>query len=132
MYRPSSVMKSPRIELFRHALHVAGSPDDSCMIGDNPVADIQGGKAAGMNTILVHQNGDGSAGCASAIRCPKFLPCFYNPDTKTTSYKNALIEYPFLYKKAGKKTDTVFPLHLIKCCHSSPSSSFRISLLQYQ
>ena len=55
--------EKPRIELFRHALHVAGSPDYSCMIGDNPVADIQGGKAAGMNTILVHQNGDGSAGC---------------------------------------------------------------------
>lgn len=55
--------EKPRIELFRYALHAAGSPDCSYMIGDNPIADIQGGKAAGMNTILVHRNGDGSPGC---------------------------------------------------------------------
>lgn len=34
-----------------------GLPEDCYMIGDNPVADIQGGSAVGMKTILVHYEG---------------------------------------------------------------------------
>ena len=46
--------EKPRIEIFQHALKIAGYPDDCYMIGDNPVADIEGAEAAGMKTILAH------------------------------------------------------------------------------
>lgn len=49
--------EKPRIELFEYALRVAGQPQIRYMIGDNPVADVQGGRAAGMTTILVHKEG---------------------------------------------------------------------------
>ena len=45
----------PRQELFTYAKQLAGDADRYYMIGDNPVADIEGGKAAGMYTILVHR-----------------------------------------------------------------------------
>lgn len=50
--------EKPRIEIFQYALQSAGFPDCCYMIGDIPIADIQGGKLAGMKTILVHQDGD--------------------------------------------------------------------------
>lgn len=46
--------EKPRIELFEYARKIAGDPDTCFMIGDNPIADMQGGKKAGMYTILVH------------------------------------------------------------------------------
>ena len=46
--------EKPRIEIFHYALNIADFPEKCYMIGDNPVADIQGGKSAGMKTILVH------------------------------------------------------------------------------
>ncbi len=46
----------PRPELFEVALRAAGYPDICYMIGDNPSADIAGGRAAGMRTILVHRH----------------------------------------------------------------------------
>ena len=48
--------EKPRFEIFQYARNVAGLPDICYMIGDNPVADIQGGKAAGMKTILVNKD----------------------------------------------------------------------------
>lgn len=48
--------EKPRIEIFQYALNIANSPDVCYMIGDNPVADIQGAKAVGMKTILVHND----------------------------------------------------------------------------
>lgn len=48
--------EKPRPELFRYALEGAGSPEIAYMIGDNPVADIQGGNAAGMRTAFVHKD----------------------------------------------------------------------------
>jgi len=48
--------EKPRTEIFQHALKTAQFPKICFMIGDNPVADIQGGKSAGMKTILVHTN----------------------------------------------------------------------------
>ena len=47
--------EKPRTELFHHALALAGNPTNVYMVGDNPVADVIGGRAAGMTTILVHQ-----------------------------------------------------------------------------
>ena len=46
--------EKPRPEIFAHALVQAGQPEICYMIGDNPVADIRGGQAAGMKTVLVH------------------------------------------------------------------------------
>ena len=48
--------EKPRQELFSWALRTAGYPDIAYMIGDNPIADIEGGRTAGMRTILVHRN----------------------------------------------------------------------------
>lgn len=48
--------EKPRIEIFQYALKTARYPDMAYMIGDNPVADIAGGRSAGMKSILVHNN----------------------------------------------------------------------------
>lgn len=45
----------PRPEFFAYAKRLAGDADLYYMIGDNPVADVEGGNAAGMHTILVHK-----------------------------------------------------------------------------
>lgn len=49
----------PREEFFKIGLQMAGNPDICYMIGDNPNADVQGGKRMGMKTILVHRAGNG-------------------------------------------------------------------------
>lgn len=46
--------EKPRPEIFEQAITMAGNPEVCYMVGDNPVADIQGAKDIGMNTILVH------------------------------------------------------------------------------
>ena len=48
--------EKPRIEIFQYALNIANFPEKCYMIGDNSIADIQGGKSAGMKTILVHND----------------------------------------------------------------------------
>lgn len=48
----------PRPEIFRQAKALIPGDHRFLMIGDNPVADIQGGNAAGMTTILVHKGQD--------------------------------------------------------------------------
>lgn len=45
--------EKPRPELFALARRLAGNPKECWMIGDQPVADIQGGKNAGFHTILL-------------------------------------------------------------------------------
>jgi HAD superfamily hydrolase (TIGR01509 family) len=55
----------PRPEIFAHALAIAQNPDVRYMIGDNPKADIIGGNAAGMRTILVHNNEKSDAAFSS-------------------------------------------------------------------
>ena len=46
--------EKPRPEIFHYALGVAGNPEICYMVGDNPVADIQGAKNAGMQTVFIH------------------------------------------------------------------------------
>ncbi len=46
--------EKPRPEIYQYALKAAGDPTHAVMVGDNPIADIEGGKAAGMKTILIH------------------------------------------------------------------------------
>lgn len=48
--------EKPRPELFCHAITKAGDPEICYMVGDNPVADIQGAHTAGMRTIYVHNS----------------------------------------------------------------------------
>ena len=49
--------EKPNISLFSAALERSGSPSLALMVGDNPIADIAGAKAAGMKTVLVHRDG---------------------------------------------------------------------------
>lgn len=48
----------PRKELFECAKKIADYPELCFMVGDNPIADINGGNAAGMKTILVHTDAE--------------------------------------------------------------------------
>lgn len=51
--------EKPRVEAFQYAFEAAGKPEICYMIGDNPVADIQGAQAIGLRTIMVHGKADG-------------------------------------------------------------------------
>lgn len=53
----------PRKEFFEYALEKAGNPEVRYMIGDNPVADYEGGLNAGLKSILVHKKVDGKVCC---------------------------------------------------------------------
>jgi putative hydrolase of the HAD superfamily len=44
--------EKPNPLIFRHALAVTGADPDSWMIGDNPVADVEGARGVGMRAIL--------------------------------------------------------------------------------
>ncbi len=47
--------EKPRSEFYDYAKSIANYPDSGYVIGDNPIADIQGGKEAGYKTIAVHE-----------------------------------------------------------------------------
>lgn len=53
----------PRKEIFEYAIEKAGNPKIRYMIGDNPVADYDGGMDARMRPILVHKKADGKVCC---------------------------------------------------------------------
>lgn len=55
--------EKPRKEIFEYAISSAGNPEIRYMIGDNPVADYQGGLHAGMTPILVHNTVEGMRCC---------------------------------------------------------------------
>jgi putative hydrolase of the HAD superfamily len=65
--------EKPNPEAFNHALRVCGSPGTVWMVGDNPVADIEGAEAAGIPAVLVRSDGpaarqaDGLAGAVEII-----------------------------------------------------------------
>lgn len=65
----------PRPEIFRLGLEIAGEPDISYMIGDNPYADIGGAKAAGLPAILVHNQADCGADfvCENLCEIPEHI-----------------------------------------------------------
>ena len=46
--------EKPRAELYAYAKRVAGEPDICYMIGDNPIADIDGARCVGMKTVYIH------------------------------------------------------------------------------
>lgn len=55
--------EKPRKEIFDYAISKAGNPEKRYMIGDNPMADYQGGLEAGMVPILVHNIEPGKTCC---------------------------------------------------------------------
>lgn len=55
--------EKPRKEIFEYSILEAGNPEIKYMIGDNPVADYQGGLDAGMKPILVHNMQAGKVCC---------------------------------------------------------------------
>ncbi|MBE5794080.1 MAG: HAD family hydrolase [Clostridiales bacterium] len=59
----SAGWEKPRKEIFDHAIAVAGHPKLCYMIGDNPIADYQGGLNGGMKPILVHNRVEGLICC---------------------------------------------------------------------
>ena len=52
--------EKPRKELFDFAIRNSGC-DFGIMVGDNPIADIRGGKEVGLKTILVHNTVESAA-----------------------------------------------------------------------
>lgn len=55
--------EKPRKEIFEYAILNAGNPEIKYMIGDNPIADYQGGLNAGMIPVLVHNTVEGARCC---------------------------------------------------------------------
>lgn len=55
----------PRPEIFACAKKAAGEPELCVMVGDNPIADIAGGRQAGMFTVLAHRD---AADCGADCR----------------------------------------------------------------
>ncbi len=54
-------LDKPRRELFLRAMERYPSESGYFMVGDNPVADIEGGNGVGMTTVLVHRGKDEKA-----------------------------------------------------------------------
>ena len=52
--------EKPRQELYDYAKKMANC-DSGVMVGDNPVADILGGKQAGLKTVFVHNSNPSQA-----------------------------------------------------------------------
>lgn len=55
--------EKPRREIYEYSILNAGNPEVKYMIGDNPIADYQGGQEAGMIPILVHNVEEGKVCC---------------------------------------------------------------------
>lgn len=49
--------EKPCKEIFEYALELSGRPRDCCMVGDNPIADIEGARKVGISAILVNSPG---------------------------------------------------------------------------
>lgn len=55
--------EKPRKEIYEYAILQSGNPEIKYMIGDNPIADYQGGLNAGMTPVLVHNMAEGMTCC---------------------------------------------------------------------
>ena len=47
--------EKPHARIFRHAIELAGNPQEAWMVGDNLKADVRGAEAVGMRAILVRK-----------------------------------------------------------------------------
>jgi putative hydrolase of the HAD superfamily len=55
--------EKPHPEAFAIGLRAAGEAEEIWMVGDNPVADVEGAEAAGIPAILVRREGDARRRC---------------------------------------------------------------------
>lgn len=53
----ASGYEKPHPEAFRMALLACGNPARAWMVGDNPIADVQGAEAIGLPAVLVRSDG---------------------------------------------------------------------------
>jgi putative hydrolase of the HAD superfamily len=53
----SSGYEKPHPEAFRHALAICGKPSQHWMVGDNPIADVEGAEAVGIPAVLIRREG---------------------------------------------------------------------------
>lgn len=51
----------------------AGNPEIKYMVGDNPVADYEGGLAVGMKPVLVHNKVEGMVCCEELRDLPEII-----------------------------------------------------------
>lgn len=65
--------EKPRKEIFGYAMEKAGNPEIKYMIGDNPVADYEGGPAVGMKPVLVHNKVEGKVCCLELTDLPEII-----------------------------------------------------------
>lgn len=63
--------EKPNPQMFRMALELAGNPERVWMVGDNPVADIEGATRAGIPALLVGARG----GITMAQAADRILAC---------------------------------------------------------
>jgi putative hydrolase of the HAD superfamily len=73
----NSGYEKPHPGAFRHALAICGQPSQRWMVGDNPVADVEGAEAVGIPAVLVRRGGkaryavpDAAAAAALIERSP--------------------------------------------------------------
>jgi putative hydrolase of the HAD superfamily len=59
--------EKPHPRAFQHVIESLGAPRSIWMVGDNPVADIEGARAVGMNALLVRAAGE------SLLELPRVL-----------------------------------------------------------
>ena len=50
--------EKPNPRAFEYALRQVGHPERVCMVGDNPIADVQGAESMGIPAILVRSQHD--------------------------------------------------------------------------
>jgi len=55
--------EKPHPEAYAIGLRATGGADEVWMVGDNPVADVQGAEAAGIPAILVRREGKAERRC---------------------------------------------------------------------
>lgn len=71
----------PRREILDQALQMAGNPRRVMMIGDNPIADGEGARNAGIPAVLVHRQAEG-------------FPCFETLSQAADFMEEALCAHP--------------------------------------
>jgi putative hydrolase of the HAD superfamily len=59
--------EKPHPEAFRIALAASGHPETAWMVGDNPIADVEGAERAGLPAILVRSSGEATYRAADLL-----------------------------------------------------------------
>jgi putative hydrolase of the HAD superfamily len=65
--------EKPHPEIYRHVLDACQEPRERWMIGDNPIADVQGAQAAGIPAILVRSEDPGPRRVPDALAAARVV-----------------------------------------------------------